>query len=67
MRLPKKFRIRRKEMRTRRVGRSALPEPMAEPVDVSAWLARLDEYLDAPFMPEGRRQPLMPPARKPLA
>jgi antitoxin VapB len=67
VRLPKKFRIRSKEMRARRVGRSALPEPMVEPVDVSAWFAKLDEYLDEPFMPEGRQQPLMPPPRKPFA
>jgi len=34
------------------------------PVDVTAWFAKLDEYLDEPFMPDGRRQPPMPPPRK---
>jgi virulence-associated protein VagC len=67
VRLPKKFRIRSKEMRARRVGRSALQEPIAEPVDVAAWFTKLDEYLKEPFMPEGRRQPLMPPPHKPFA
>ena len=32
--------------------------------DVAAWFAKLDEYLDEPFMPEGRQQPPMPPPRK---
>jgi antitoxin VapB len=63
VRLPKKFRIRSKEMRARRVGRSTLQEPL----DVAAWFAKLDEYLKEPFMPEGRRQPLMPPPHKPFA
>jgi antitoxin VapB len=65
--LPKKFRIHSKEMRASRVARSALPEPMVERVDVAPWFAKLDEYLEEPFMPEGRRQPLMPPPRKPFA
>jgi hypothetical protein len=54
-------------MRAGRVKRSVLPEPMVEPVDASAWFAKLDQYLDEPFMPEGRCQPLMPPPRKPFA
>jgi len=31
------------------------------PID---WTDKLDEYLDEPFMGEGRQQPPMPPARK---
>jgi hypothetical protein len=31
--------------------------------DVNAWFGKLDEYLDEPFMHEGRQQPPMPPAR----
>jgi hypothetical protein len=33
---------------------------VAAPFDVKAWFARLDEYLDEPFMPEGRQQPANP-------
>ncbi|MBV8826249.1 MAG: hypothetical protein JO220_14775 [Hyphomicrobiales bacterium] len=32
-------------------------------VDMKAWLAKLDEYLDETFMPEGRRQPANPARR----
>jgi hypothetical protein len=32
--------------------------------DLNACFATLDEYLDEPFMPEGRNQPPMPPPRK---
>jgi hypothetical protein len=32
--------------------------------DVKAWLAKLDEYRDEPFMPEGRQQPAMLAPRK---
>jgi hypothetical protein len=31
---------------------------------VKAWFAKLDEYLDQPFMEEGRQQSSMPPPRK---
>jgi hypothetical protein len=33
---------------------------------VKAWFAKLDEYLDDPFMPEGPHQPPMPPSGKML-
>jgi len=66
VRLPKGFRIRGKEMRARRVARSVPLESTVKPVDVEAWFAKLDEYLDEPFMPDGRQQPAMPPPRKPL-
>ena len=52
------------EVRVRRVGRGVLLEPIDIPFDVKAWFAKLDEYLDEPFMPEGRQQPPMPPPRK---
>jgi hypothetical protein len=29
--------------------------------DVKAWFAKIDEYLDEPFMPDGRQQPSAPP------
>lgn len=35
----------------------------AETFDVAAWFATLDQYLDEPFMPDGRQQPTMPPPR----
>ena len=44
-------------MRVRRVGRGLLLEPTDEVFDVKGWFAKLDEYLDEPFMPEGRQQP----------
>jgi antitoxin VapB len=62
VRLPKEFRLPGTEVRVRRVGRGVLLEPIE--ADVKAWFARLDEYLDEPFMPDGRQQPPMPPPRK---
>jgi antitoxin VapB len=64
VRLPKEFRMPGTEVRVRRIGRGVLLEPMDAPFDVKAWFAKLDEYLDEPFMPEGRQQPVMPPPRK---
>jgi antitoxin VapB len=60
VRLPKEFRL----PGVRRVGRGVLLEPFDAPFDVKAWFAKLDEYLDEPFMPDGREQPPMPPERK---
>ena len=51
------------EVRVRRVGRGVLLEPIEEPFDVSAWFAKLDEYLHEPFMPEGRARPANPPSK----
>jgi antitoxin VapB len=64
VRLPKEFRLPGKEVSVRRIGRAVLLEPLGEPFDVDAWFAKLDEYRDTPFMPEGRNQPPMPPPRK---
>jgi antitoxin VapB len=64
VRLPKEFRMPGTEVRVRRVGRGVLLEPIDEPFDVKAWFGKLDEYLDEPFMRDGRRQPPMPQARK---
>jgi antitoxin VapB len=64
VRLPKEFRLPGTEVRVRRVGRGVLLEPMGEAFDVQAWFAKLDEYLDEPFMEEGRQQPPMPAPRK---
>jgi antitoxin VapB len=60
VRLPKAFRLPGTEVRVRRVGKAVLLEPVDESFDVKAWWAKLDEYLDVPFMPEGREQPPMP-------
>ena len=61
VRLPKEFRMPGKEVRVRRIGRSVLLEPVGEAFDLDAWWAKLDEYLDVPFLPEGRpEQPPMP-------
>jgi antitoxin VapB len=63
VRLPKEFRMPGTEVRVRRIGQSVLLEPIGAPFDVKAWFAKLDEYLDDPFMPEGRQQPANPPPR----
>jgi antitoxin VapB len=63
VRLPKEFRMPGTEVRVRRIGQGVLLEPIGEPFDVKAWFAKLDEYLDEPFMPEGRQQPANPPSR----
>jgi antitoxin VapB len=60
VRLPKEFRMPGTEVRVRRIGRGVLLEPIDAPFDTKAWFAKLDEYLDEPFMPEGRQQPPMP-------
>ena len=60
VRLPKEFRLPGKEVRVRRVGNAVVLEPVAEPFDWKAWWAKLDEYRDIAFMPEGREQPAMP-------
>ena len=60
VRLPKEFRLPGKEVRVRRVGNAVVLEPIAEPFDFKAWWAKLDQYRDVPFMPEGREQPPMP-------
>jgi len=64
VRLPKEFRLPGKEVRVRRLGQGVLLEPIDQPFDIDAWLAKLDEFRDVPFMPEGREQPPMPPSRK---
>jgi antitoxin VapB len=64
VRLPKEFRLPGTEVRVRRVGRGVLLEPVDVGFDVQAWFDKLDEYLDEPFMAEGRQQPPLPPARK---
>ena len=57
VRLPKEFRLPGKEVRVRRVGNAVVLEPIGEPFDMAAWWAKLDQYRDVPFMPEGREQP----------
>jgi antitoxin VapB len=64
VRLPKEFRLPGTQVRVRRLGRGVLLEPLDVAFDAAAWFAKIDEYLDEPFMPEGRQQPPMPPVRK---
>jgi antitoxin VapB len=64
VRLPKEFRMPGTEVRVRRIGRGVLLEPIDVPFDVKAWFDKIDEYLDEPFMGDGRQQPPTPPARK---
>ena len=63
VRLPKEFRMPGTEVRVRRVGRGILLEPIDTPFDVKAWFAKIDAYLDKPFMDDGRHQPAMPPRK----
>ena len=65
VRLPKEFRMPGTQVRVRRIGRGVLLEPIDQAFDVKAWFAKLDEYLDEPFMPDGRQQPAMPAGRTP--
>ncbi len=63
VRLPKEFRLPGKEVRVTHVGRGILLEPVPTPpshAEIQAWFAKLDSYLDEPFLPEGREQPPMP-------
>jgi hypothetical protein len=39
-------------------------EPIDATFDVKAWFAKIDAYLDEPFMPDGRHQPSAPPQRE---
>jgi antitoxin VapB len=64
VRLPKEFRMPGTEVRVRRIGRAVLLEPIDAVFDVKAWFDKLDQYLDEPFMSEGRQQPPMPPQRE---
>jgi antitoxin VapB len=64
VRLPKEFRMPGTEVRLRRIGRGGLLEPIDAPFGVKAWFAKLNEYLDEPFMADGRQQPPMPRPRK---
>ncbi len=64
VRLPKEYRMPGTQVRVRRIGRGVLLEPIDTPFDVKAWFARIDEYLDEPFMLDGRQQPRMPPQRE---
>jgi antitoxin VapB len=61
VRLPKDFRLPGKEVRVTRLGSGVLLEPVTPKIeDIKAWFAKLDSYLDEPFMPEGREQPPLP-------
>ena len=69
--LPKEFRMPGTEVRVRQIGRGVLLEPLERDIkdvknikDIKAVFAKIDEYLDEPFMPDGRQQPPMPPPRK---
>ena len=64
VRLPKEFRMPGTQVRVRRIGRGVLLEPVDVPFDVKAWFDKLDEYVDEPFMRNGRQQPPMQPGRK---
>ena len=57
VRLPKEFRFEGTEVRVSKVGDKVILEPAAtKPFDVAAWRAQLEEYLDIPFMEDGRDQ-----------
>ena len=64
VRLPKEFHMPGTEVRVRRLGHGVLLEPIGVPFDLKAWLAKLDEYRNVPFMPEGRQQPPLRLPRK---
>jgi antitoxin VapB len=61
VRLPKEFRMPGKEVRVRKVGDTVVLEPVAEPIDVKAWRAKLESYYHIPFMEDG--EPEDPPVQ----
>lgn len=61
VRLPLAFRLPGDAVRVSRVEGGLLLTPIAP--DIDAWFAELDRFADVPFLPEGRRQPPMPPAK----
>ncbi len=61
VRLPKEFRFAGAEVRVSRVGDKVILEPLDKaPFDVTAWRARLDAYLDAPFPDIPDEPPIKP-------
>jgi len=61
VRLPREFRFEGKQVRIRKVGKGVLLEPYK--FDVKAWFKKLDSYGLGPLLPEGRNQPVAPPAK----
>ena len=58
LRLPKEFRFKGDTVTLMKQGDTVVIEP--ETFDVKAWLEKLHDLNDEPFMPEGREQPPMP-------
>ena len=58
LRLPKEFRFKGDRVTLTKQGDRVIVEP--EAFDVRAWLERLHDLNDEPFMPDGRDQPPMP-------
>ena len=57
VRLPKEYRFEGEEVRVSKVGDKVILEPLEKPpFDYAAWRAKLDAYLDIPFMEDGRDQ-----------
>jgi antitoxin VapB len=65
VRLPLAFRLPGDRVRVRRVAGGILLEPITTNID--AWFAELDQFVDVPFMEDGRGQPPMPEAEDPFA
>ncbi|HVB39329.1 MAG TPA: AbrB/MazE/SpoVT family DNA-binding domain-containing protein [Terriglobales bacterium] len=60
VRLPKEFRLPGDRVRLRREGQNLVLQPLE--FDLAAWWAEVDRAGGgAPFMPQGREQPPMPP------
>jgi antitoxin VapB len=57
VRLPKEYRFEGEEVRVSKVGDKVILEPLEKsPFDHAAWRAKLDAYLEIPFMEDGRDQ-----------
>ena len=57
VRLPKEYRFEGEEVRVSKLGDKVILEPLQKPAfNYEAWRAKLDTYLDFPFMEDGRDQ-----------
>ena len=66
IRLPEDIHLDGQEAIVRQDGNRLIVEvvastPESRVADLHDWFAKLDEFRDSPFMPEGRDQPPMPP------
>lgn len=57
--IPDQYALAARQVRISRHGKALLVEPAD--FDVKAWFAKIDEYGDEPFLPDGVKRPGPPP------